>query len=208
MAVDRAGCHPLRGAEPEFPARAASTESTNAWRRVVAGKGVVVGWLAAVIAIIAVVWFAIVYPGFRKLLGMLALTTIGFAVVGYFYLERQNREQEKQTQLARSRISISAVDLQNFTLSNEYGSWKIKGVVKNNAASLTLKDLSLKISITNCDANGRNCVVVGAHDSVFYSLNVPPGQARAADNYVWFSNLPPLQNWNWSYQVNYIEATK
>src|SRR5215213_1452911 len=88
------------------------------------------GWLAATIGIIALVIFAIVYPGFRKFLLVLFGLSVASGVGLYLYSEHESSERQKRERLARSLIQESQVDFQNLALSNEYGSWKLKGLIK------------------------------------------------------------------------------
>jgi hypothetical protein len=163
-------------------------------------------WLAAIIAIIAFVFFAIAYPGFRKFLlgSFVALIATGVGI--YLYSENESRQREKRELLARSLIKNSEVEFQNLVMSSDFGTYKIKGLVKNNSR-YQIETINLTVAVSNCDANGKNCVVVGTDNNVSgYSIDIPPGQARALDAYVTLRNLPPLTNWNWSYQVGYIQA--
>jgi len=95
------------------------------------------GWLAAIIAIIAIIVFAIVYPGFRKFLVISFAAVVALGIGGYLYSEsesRQRQKQELQELIARSLIQNSEIEFQNLVMGNDhYGSWKIKGLVKNNS---------------------------------------------------------------------------
>jgi hypothetical protein len=154
-------------------------------------------WL---IAILAIVFFAIAYSGFRKFLlgSFIAMIAIGIGI--YLYVENEQYQREKR----RSLVSSSDVDFQNLVLGNQYGSWNIKGLVKNNSR-YQIEQIKLMISVLNCDGDGKNCVIVGSDDNVTGYLDIPPGQARALDAFVTLSNLPKLTNWHWNYRVSYIQ---
>lgn len=162
-------------------------------------------WLATIIAIIAVVFFAIAYPGFRKFLLVLFVGLIAAGVGIYLYFENESRQREKRELLARSLIRNSEVEFQNLVMSDSYGSWKIKGLVKNNSR-YPIEKIKLAVEVSNCDGNKRNCIVVGTDDDVTSYLDIPPGQARALESFVTLRNLPQLTDWNWSYRVGYVQA--
>lgn len=162
-------------------------------------------WLATIIAIIAIVFFAIAYPGFRKfLLGLFGLL-VAAGVAIYLYEQNESRERGKREQVARSLIGSSEVELQNLTMSNDFGSWKIKGLVKNNSRH-QIEKIKLAIAVSNCDGNKKNCVIVGTDDDVTSYLDIPAGQARALDAFVTLRNMPQLTDWTWTYRVGYFQA--
>jgi len=162
-------------------------------------------WLAAIIAIIAIVFFAITHPGFRKFLLILFVGLIAAGVGLYLYSENESRQYEKRQLLAQSLIGTTEVEFQNLVMSNSYGSWMIKGLVKNNSR-YQIEKIKLSVQVSNCDANKSNCTVVGADDDVTDYLDIPPGQARALDVFVTLRDLPQLTDWKWSYRVAYIQA--
>ncbi|MGY3449257.1 hypothetical protein [Bradyrhizobium sp. USDA 4353] len=162
-------------------------------------------WLATIVAVIAIAFFALIHPVFRRFLVGLFIATVATAIGIYIYVDYDSRQREKRQLQARMLITYSDVEFQDLVMSNRYGSWTIKGLVKNNS-KYPIETIKLAIEVSNCDANKANCVVVGSDDSVTaYSINVPSGQARALDSYVTF-NLPELKNWSWTYRVVYIEA--
>lgn len=162
-------------------------------------------WLATIIAIIAIVFFAIAYPGFRTfLLGLFGLI-VAASFATYLYIQNADRENEKRTLAARSLIVNSEVEFQNLTMSNDYGSWKIKSLVKNNSR-YQIERIKLTIAVSNCDGNKKNCVIVGTDDDVTSYLDIPAGQARALDAFVTLRDMPKLTDWSWTYRVGYIQA--
>jgi hypothetical protein len=160
--------------------------------------------MAWIIAVIAIVFFAIAFPEFRKLLLILFVALIAAGVGIYFYSENASRQREQRELLAQTLIKNSEVEFLNLVMSNDYGSWKIKGLVKNNSR-YQIEKLKLMVAVSNCDGNKRNCTVVGANDVTDY-LDIPPGQARALDAFVTLRNLPQLTDWSWSYRVGFIQA--
>ena len=166
------------------------------------------GMLVLVVLLIAITFFAITYPGFRKFLIYLGAAVVALGIWYYLYLENEKRIEKEREILARSLISVSDVDFQNLRLSQNYGSWKIAGPIKNNSR-YEITALELSVDVSDCDQDGKKCVVVGSDDSVTeYSIEIPPGQARQLDAYVEFADMPALNNWNWNYRVNYIESKK
>src|SRR5262245_2643407 len=116
------------------------------------------GWLAAVIAIIAIVGFAIAFPGFRKFLLILAVVLVALGVGLSLYLANESRQREKQELAARSLIQHSEVEFRDLVMTGASASWTIKGLVKNNSR-YTIETIKLIVSVSNCDGDGRNCVV-------------------------------------------------
>jgi hypothetical protein len=51
----------------------------------------------------------------------------------YLYFENESRQREKRELQARSLIRSSDVEFQSLVMSESYGFWKIKGLVKNNS---------------------------------------------------------------------------
>jgi hypothetical protein len=163
-------------------------------------------WLAAVIAIIVIVFFAIAHPGFRRFLFGLFVAIIAACIGIYFYFDNESRQREKRELLARSLIGNSEVEFQNLVMSNSYGStWKIKGLVKNNSR-YQIEKIKMTVAVSNCEGIGKNCTIVGTDDDITEYLDIPPGQARALDTFVTLRNLPQLTDWTWSYRVSYIQA--
>jgi uncharacterized membrane protein len=162
-------------------------------------------WLTALIALIAIVFFAIAYPGFRKFLLVLFVGLVGAGVAIYLYFQNDLRQREKRELQARSLIRSSEVEFQNLIMSDSYGSWKVKGLVKNNSR-YQIEKIKLTVEVSNCDGHKGNCVVVGTDDDVTSYLDIPPGQARALESFVTLRNLPQLTDWSWSYRVGYVQA--
>jgi uncharacterized membrane protein len=54
------------------------------------------GWLAAIIAIVAITLFAIVYPGFRKFLLILFAAVVALGVGLYLYFENESRQSQTE----------------------------------------------------------------------------------------------------------------
>ncbi len=50
------------------------------------------------------------------------------------------------------------------------------------------------------------CGIVGQKVVRAYPLNVPAGQKRAFNEYVYFSNLPKMKKWSWRYSIEKIVA--
>ena len=57
----------------------------------------------------------------------------GAGVAIYLYFQNDLRQREKRELQARSLIRSSEVEFQNLIMSDSYGSWKVKGLVKNNS---------------------------------------------------------------------------
>ena len=77
-------------------------------------------WLTALIALIAIVFFAIAYPGFRKFLLVLFVGLVGAGVAIYLYFQNDLRQREKRELQARSLIRSSEVEFQNLIMSDSW----------------------------------------------------------------------------------------
>jgi hypothetical protein len=89
--------------------------------------------------------------------------------------------EEKESQLARTRISPGELELIDFrlTTSGRY-SEELTGRIKNNSDKYTLRSLDLKIVFRDCEKNHalpESCTIVG-ETTEYVSVRIPPKQAR------------------------------
>jgi len=153
-------------------------------------------WVILIIVIIA----AFAVPRFGcavlGLVGILIVTgTIWYLVVQY------------QNNLSKGRITANEVELSELVLVPGYGSdsYKLQGRIKNKSSKYTLSDLRIKITMQDC-VESKGCEVIG--ESTAWVLNgVPPGQSRALEQSVYFSNMPkPRGKYEWYYSIAEIKG--
>jgi hypothetical protein len=159
-------------------------------------------WLAAAIFGVAVIYFAIHYPGFRKvfLWCLAAVVALGIAGGGYLYWD--NLQQAKRSAYAKTLIHLNEVDFYDLTMSGDIAR-SVKGMVRNRS-SYTLRSFRLGVVVEDCPAG--TCEIIGESDARVAYIDVPPGQVRAFDAYVSFSNMPTPKALQWNYRVTELEA--
>jgi hypothetical protein len=152
--------------------------------------------LAAVIIIIALIWFAIVSPGFRSfLLCIAALCAIGIGVA-VINANRASQQREKQ-QAAAELYALSAINVKDLVFTDVLlkpsllAYWTLEGVVANNSKHY-LDTISFKVTMKDCEDKAvlETCRIVG---QVWQNAKseVPAGQTRAFQTYaIEFKNLP------------------
>ncbi len=165
------------------------------------------GWVAAVLAFVAVVYFSITYSMFRRavlfLLALLVVASVLGGIAAYIY---QKYEEDRRARAA-SLIQKSDLGFSQFTMetpTNSSALLDVVGVVKNNSA-YTVDSLTITITIRDCDEGESSCEVVGSND-VWDSITIPPGQVREFRGLASFDGLPSLKNWRWSYTVKDVYA--
>jgi hypothetical protein len=139
--------------------------------------------------------------GFRKLAAVVA--GVLAAAVGIFLLVQQQSQRE-----ARALIPSTDVDLQEIKLqSDSVGSYKLVGRIRNNSPSYTLTGLGLKIVLDDCDAAAPpNCVTIGDSEEHPFFENIPPGQVRELDSYIFPGSTKPKGKLVWHYSIAYTEG--
>ena len=143
----------------------------------------------------------VAYPGFRGLV-IVVVALIGGVI--WYTVEQGN----KKARLARSLIKPSEVELRDFTLGREYGSFKLTGNVKNLSSKYTLLEIIVAVRVYDCPTEkiGLDCEVIGERTERL-SATTPPGQVRNFNKSVWFSNMPEINNFEWSYKIKSITAS-
>ena len=146
-------------------------------------------WLIGFVVVIGAVWLLIVSPRFR----IAAIIVVGgLAAIIYITTASENQRAAK----SHSLIVPSQLDLNNLTLRQSYGSWKVSGTIMNNS-SYTLTDLKLKVTVRDCSAS---CVTIG-ETGMYVFVSVPPSQLRSFETSVYFDNMPTPKNLSWNYQL-------
>lgn len=155
-------------------------------------------WLAGIVVLILLV----VFPGFRKFVGV--LIAIAAVMGGIYYLQ-----DEHEKKLSLSRIRVSETTLEDMELKKEYGSYHITGRIKNNSEMYTLRELVLTVTMRDCSGEARpeNCITIGESNPRTY-LTIPPGQARDFEMGVYFpgDGPHPKNRGVWDYSISEIRA--
>jgi hypothetical protein len=177
------------------------------------------GWLIAIIGLIALVLFMIASPGFRYFIIALAVLG-GLAIYGLIEKENKNTERREQERAAQERAALSAITprdiaLDKVQLKKEYASWTLTGNVTNNS-KYRLGSLVFRVWIEDCPLprsntdwavdNKKECMTIGQETARAY-VSVPPGQMRAFSSAaIYFRGLPSTSNSRWRYEVTEIRA--
>lgn len=154
------------------------------------------GWLVAILVIIAVVAF----PKVRKVVAVVAaIAAIGLVA---WYLTNQREEAA-----SKSRVTANELDISDLRLGRaQYGSsYRLTGRVQNLSSRFTISSLQIRMVLKDC-LQANDCSVVG--DSIANVwVSVPPGQVRAIDDSVYFSDVPPFRGtFEWNYEIVEIKA--
>lgn len=159
-------------------------------------------WLAAAIFGVAMIYFAIHDPGFRKVFLSCLAAVVGLGTAGGAYLYWDSLQQAKRSAYAKTLIHENEVDFYDMTMSGDIAR-SVRGTVRNRSA-YALKSFRLRIVVQDCP-NGK-CETIGESDFWKPYINVPPGQVRAFDSYVSLSNMPKPTAQRWNYRVIELEA--
>lgn len=162
------------------------------------------GWLAAAIFGVAVLYFAIHHPGFRKVVLITLAVIVAAAVAGGGYLYLDSQQQAKRSAYAKTLIKQGDVDFFGLTLGSSYGSHSVKGTVRNRSP-YPLKSFRMKITVQDCPAG--KCETIGEYEMSEYGIDVPSGQIRSFDGYASFPGMPMPVAQQWYYSVTELEAT-
>ena len=166
------------------------------------------GWLIAILVLIALIFFMIVSPGFRYLIiGIVVLG--GIAIYGWIKYEEKESERRQRTAAAQERAALSAISRTDITLDDvqlkkESSWWVLKGNVTNNS-KYRLGSLGFIVRIEDCPPQ-KGCITIG-QESVRAIVSVPPGQMRAFSSYsIDFKGMPAASSPRWRYEITEIRA--
>jgi hypothetical protein len=156
-----------------------------------------VGWLIAIIVLIALIYFMIVSSGFRYFI-------IGIVVLGgiaiYVWNENEKKKSEREERAALSAIGTTDIALDNVQLKKEFSSWVLTGNVTNNS-KYGLRSLRIE----DCPPQ-KGCITIG-QESVRAIVSVPPGQMRTFSSYsITFPGMPAASSPRWRYEITEIRA--
>ncbi|AWC22461.1 hypothetical protein CO731_01925 [Aminobacter sp. MSH1] len=161
-------------------------------------------WVAAAMFGVAVIYFAIHYPGFRKVVLWCLAGIVALGAVGGAYAYWDSVRQAKRTAYAKTLINERDVDFYDLTMgSNGLGGHTVKGTVRNRSSHI-LGSFKLRIIVQDCPEG--KCETIGENEIWETYINVPPGQVRAFDTYVSFYNMPAPKAQRWNYGVMELEA--
>jgi hypothetical protein len=157
------------------------------------------GILIAVMALALPSAFLLVM-GSRRFRALVAKVILVFAVIAigiYLYAAKQDK-------LVRSRIPPSQLALQHLSLESQFGNYLLRGRVKNNSKSFSLKCMTLEITARDCprEAKTHDCKVIG-DDKENVCVEIAPGKSGDFDTYVNFPGgaLNPHGKLAWDYRV-------
>jgi hypothetical protein len=159
-------------------------------------------WLAAAIFGVAVIYFAIHYPGFRKVVLWCVAIAVALGVAGGAYFYWDSLQQAKRTAYAKTLIHQDEVDFYDMKMSGDIAR-SVRGMVRNRSA-YTLRSFRLGVVVQDCP--DVKCETIGEDEAWVSYIDVPPGQVRAFDTYVNFSHMPTPKAMQWNYRVTELQA--
>jgi len=140
-------------------------------------------FVALLVIIISLV--AIAYRDLK--MGLLSLAGVALAALAFYLFSGDELKGiagdklTEQVQLVDMRISRGYAD--GFVLNVR---------IENNHDSLTLQNLVIRSTLSDCNDDATKCLVIGEEDSVV-KLRIPPGQARDAVVNLRIKQLNPIR---------------
>ena len=151
------------------------------------------GWLIIVLGLV-VAGFAI--PRLGKVLLVLLGVLVVLIVVAGLWLYERDQQNKHEREVAKTRISVSQIELSELRL----GGGRLVGRIRNHSQQYALDELRLKLTMRDCNAKAE-CEVVGETEVTVYT-DVPAGQSRDVDEYVYFNHLGQTRGKHeWDYRV-------
>lgn len=144
-------------------------------------------WVFATVALL----LAVLVPGFRRV--VLWVAGLGGAAVFliWIYWQVQEADNTRRQERAKRLIPIADVEVLDASMETESSYATLTGRVKNMNSRHTLKAVELRIRILDCERKEKpHCETVG-ESTTRLVVSVPPGQVRALDDHVSFSDLGP-----------------
>lgn len=137
---------------------------------------------------LAVIIISLIAMAYRDLrMALLSLAGIGLAATLFYFLSVDD------IGLPGSDGLKSSVSLHEPQISLGYADGFVLNVrVENNHNSQTLQNLVVRSTLSDCDTDEANCLVIGEENSVV-KLRIPPGQARDAQINLRIKQLNPLR---------------
>lgn len=155
-----------------------------------------------VLLILVVIVTAFLVPKFGKvLLGVIGvLILIGVLWYLSYHIE---------TEASKKRIVPSEIKLTELTLvpgrAGTYTTYKLQGRIKNMSSAHILESVQLTVTIQDC-IKPQQCEVVGERWVTIWH-DIPPGQTRAVDQFVIFSDMPAFKGQpTWHYAIQEIRG--
>jgi hypothetical protein len=166
------------------------------------------GWLIAILVVIALIFFMIVSPGFRYVI--IGIVVLGGIVI-YGWIEKEKKETERRQEIAAaqeraalSAISTTDIALDAVQLKKEVSWWVLTGNVTNNS-KYRVGSLGFLVRIEDCPPQ-KGCITIG-QESVRANVSVPSGQMRAFSSHsIEFKGMPAAISPRWRYEITEIRA--
>ncbi len=146
------------------------------------------------LAVIIVSLIAIAYRDLK--MALLSLAGILLAAAVFYFLSSDELPSANKDAL------LSAVSLTESSINRGYADGFVLSTrIENQHQSKTVQSLIIRSSLSDCNADRSQCLVIGEEDSVV-KLRIPPGQARDAQINLRIKQLNPIRNESvWKHQV-------
>ena len=148
-----------------------------------------------------------IYVLFRLPEMRIAGTIIASVLLGglaYYTYTAPSAPEEELNRISMQEITIEAADLALDTRVSTLG-----GRVINNSATYTLTGIRFDVKLYDCateDTPFAECFIIGEDEKEAH-LSAPPGQLRAFEAALIFTNLPDVEGvLRWDYNVTALRA--
>lgn len=156
-------------------------------------------WIALVIALGLLVGALIVTYGYRHsmMIVMAVLAVLIAALVWYLRFDEP-----------ADRITPRELQLNNLELTQQYrSSYRMTARLVNTSPEYALRRVTIKITASDCDPGGDDCIVIGEAERML-TVDIPPGQARdVVEQYV-FPRFSLQGELRWSHTLTEIRAER
>jgi len=153
-------------------------------------------FIALIVIIICLI--AIAYRDLRT--GLISLAGILLAAGLFYYFSPSDALRHKNKQL------LSEVELSQTKISRGYADGFVLDLrISNNNREQILQNFTIQSSLSDCNADQSQCLVIGEENNVV-KLRVPPGQARDTQINLRTKQLNPIQGTAvWKHQITGIK---
>jgi len=158
----------------------------------------------AAVVLIAAIYLFVTFPAFRKFALIVASVAFVGIIILFGYSKQQEADSARKREAAKHLVEPTSLAFEDMHLGNQYSDYRLTGRVKNNS-QYTIRAITVKLSISDCDSNGH-CDVVGDKEQECY-LRIPPGQVRDIDETLFMEPGTKIRNTlQWDYTIPDVSA--
>jgi len=146
---------------------------------------------------LAVIIISLIVMAYRDLkMALLSLAGIGFAALVFYFMSGD------ELPLSKAEPLRETTKLSEMMISRGYADGFVLNVrIENQHPAKTLQNIVIQSSLSDCNEDHSQCLVIGEENSVVKS-RIPPGQARDAQINLRIKQLNPIRGVAvWKHQV-------